>query len=294
MLVEPLRTHGSNGIYEATQIHTTQYNGEKGCGGYFGVQWEGKHSKPDQIIFSIWDKEKGNDVLSYALPNHSNCKRNCNDCSGALDETTGTQCKMHLPEKLQEKDELELQIEREAVERLPYDGLEHTGHVWTLKIRYASGPNKHSFMENQFGVNKDEEFILGRILFADDDLDIGIESSGGIIDFDMFHEHIGCTPCGSFAFETERSGPYITRSAENRELPKLEEGSGSFSCPWNEYSCTCLLFDVKSYDFGNFSFLTGPGSTPHWDDIEKNTKMYWSDGEDTYALNGIQQISQKM
>ena len=114
-----------------------------------------------------------------------------------------------------------------------------------------------------------------------------MESPGGIVDFDMFHEHIGCTPCGSFAFEAERSGPYITQIAENSELPKLEEGSGSFGCPWNEYSCTCLLFDVKSYDFGNFSFLTGPGSTPHWDDLGKKTKMYWSDGEDTYALNGI-------
>ena len=50
MLVEPLRTHGSNGIYEAIQLHTIQYNGEKGCGGYFGVQWIGKHSKHDQIL----------------------------------------------------------------------------------------------------------------------------------------------------------------------------------------------------------------------------------------------------
>ena len=54
MLVEPLRTHGHNGIFEATQMHTIQYNGEKGCGGYFGVQWIGKHSKHDQILFSIW------------------------------------------------------------------------------------------------------------------------------------------------------------------------------------------------------------------------------------------------
>jgi len=280
MLVEPLRKFGNRGIYAATQMHTKQVNGDEGCGGYFGVQWEGKDTKKDQMLFSIWDKEKHSEVISLALPNHENCYRNNNDGAG-----TGTQCKYQFPHKLEEKDEIELQVEREPVESLIHNNREYKGHVWTVKARYASGPNKSNFMERQFnGLKDNDEFILGRILFTDDDLEIGETSPQGITDLDMFHEHIGCTICGSFSFEEERSGPYITEAIDNSNVPQIEEGNGSFGCPWKDYDCTCLLFDIKSYEFGKFSFQGGSGSTPHWD-AKNDAKMYWTAGGQEHAFD---------
>ena len=124
-VVEPLREHNRNGIYQATQMHFTQKNGRPGVSGYFGVQWKGGLQK-DMLLFSIWDKTSGSTVLSYALPNHPNCKRNCNDCSE--DKTTGTKCFFNLPQRLQEEDELMLKIEREPVERLEYNQRQYIGH----------------------------------------------------------------------------------------------------------------------------------------------------------------------
>jgi hypothetical protein len=282
VLVEPLRTHGMNGIYDATRISTSQANGDAGCGGYFGVQWKGKAIQKDMLLFSIWDKKiPGTDDVFYALPNHLNCKRNCNDCSEK--ESTGTKCYFDLPQHLKEGDKLELHIEREAVESIPYDGMDRKGHVWMVKVRYANGPNKEHFMENQFGLNESENFVLGRILFEDKDLDIGLVSSGGIKDFGIFHEHIGCTLCGSFSFESEVSGPYITQAIDNGSISQLIEGSGKYSCS----DCTCNLFDVKSYEFGKLLFQTGPGFAPHWSDLTKTTKMYWTENGDKYSRDGM-------
>ena len=282
MLVEPLREWGANGIYAATMMYTTQDNGEKGCSGYFGVQWLGKKVETDLLLFSIWDMKKDSKVVSYALPNHPICHRNVNDGTG-----TGTQCKFKLSQNLQEKDELEFRIERESVETLEFEGNEYSGHVWTVKVRYASGPNKESFMTNQFGVNSDDDFVLGRILFTDDDLVVGKESKGAINRFSVFHEHISCTPCGSFAFEEERSGPYIIAAIDsNQNLPKLEEGSGQYSCEWNQWNCTCRLFDIKSFGFGKFSFQNGADSSPHWDDLKSKTTMYWMEGTKEHSQNG--------
>ena len=281
MLLDPLRQWGANGIYAATMMYTTQYNGDKGCSGYFGVQWLGKKVEVDLILFSIWDVTKDSNVVSYALPDHSSCYRNNNDGTG-----TGTQCKFKLSQNLHEMDELEFKVEREPVESMIYNGDEFKGHVWTVKVRYVSGPNMGTFMKTQFGLNEDEDFVLGRILFTDEDLDIGKVSSGGINRFSVFHEHISCTPCGSFAFEAERSGPYITGAINNDDLPQLDEGSGQYSCEWNQWNCTCRLFDIKSYGFGKFSFENGYGSSPHWDDLKTRTTMYWTDGSEKHAQNG--------
>ena len=283
VLVEPLRIHGRNGIYDATHFGTKQANGDVGCGGYFGVQWKGMHEiQKDMLLFSIWDQKiKGTDDVIYALPNHSNCKRNCNDCSDK--ESTGTQCRFDLPQHLQEEDELELRIEREAVESIPYKGMNRMGHVWMVKVRYANGPNKDHFMSNQFGLNEGDYYTVGRILFEDKDLDIGSVSTGGIRHFSIFHEHLGCTICDSFSFESEVSGPYITQAMDNENIPQLIEGSGKFACP----DCTCKLFDVKSYEFGKLVFQTGPGFAPHWSDLTKTTKMYWTENGEKYARVGM-------
>ena len=123
VLVEPLRKHGANGIYDATTFGTIQNNGDSGCGGYFGVQWKGNAIQKDMLLFSVWDTNvRGTNDVIYALPNHPNCKRNCNDCYE--EKTTGTKCFFNLPQRLQEGDELELRIEREAVESIPYEDMD--------------------------------------------------------------------------------------------------------------------------------------------------------------------------
>ena len=67
-LVEPLREHNKNGIYEATQIHTRQADGRNGLGGYFGVQWKGQSTQADTLLFSIWD-EKDEKAIPLLTPN---------------------------------------------------------------------------------------------------------------------------------------------------------------------------------------------------------------------------------
>jgi len=281
-LVEPLRRHNRNGIYEATMMHTTQKDGSSGASGYFGVQWKGATWENDMLLFSIWDKKSGSTVTSYALPNHPNCKRNCNDCFE--EETTGTKCYFNLPQLLQEGDELMLKVEREPVESLAYGQNQYKGHVWKVKLSYVSGPNKANFMNDQFGLKRNEEFVIGRILFADDNLALGEESIGGINGFSMFHEHIGCTPCDSFAFEVDRFGPYVTKAIDNDNLPELLEGDATFTCSWDTLGdCTCRSFDVKSFSFGGFRFQTGPGYSPHWEDLRSKSKMYWTDGDKQHA-----------
>ena len=266
-------------------MHTTQKDGSSGASGYFGVQWKGATWENDMLLFSIWDKKSGSTVTSYALPNHPNCKRNCNDCSE--EETTGTKCYFNLPQPLQEGDELMLKVEREPVESLAYGQNQYKGHVWKVKLSYVSGPNKANFMTDQFGLKRNEEFVIGRILFADDNLALGEESMGGINGFSMFHEHIGCTPCNSFAFEVDRFGPYVTKAIDNDNLPELLEGDATFTCSWNTLGdCTCRSFDVKSFSFGGFRFQTGPGYLPHWEDLRSKSKMYWTDGAKQHARDG--------
>jgi len=107
-----------------------------------------------------------------------------------------------------------LKVEREPVEKLEFDQNQYRGHVWKVKVKYVNGPNKENFMIDQFNLDGKEDFVLGGILFSEDDLAVGEESTGGINDFGMFHEHIGCTTCNSFAFEAERSGPYVTKAID--------------------------------------------------------------------------------
>ena len=273
-------------------MYTIQKNGRKGAGGYFGVQWKGASWNNDMLLFSIWDYpsfwQSGSNVKSYALPNHPNCKRNCNDCQvhGQVEGTTGTKCYFNLPQKLQEGDELMLKVEREPVENLEYDGRRYMGHVWKVKVSYISGPNKDNFMVDQFSLDDGEEFVLGRILLSDNDLALGEESEGGINGMSLFHEHIGCTPCNSFAFEVDRTGPFVTKAVDNNNLPTLVEGDASFHCGWNTLgNCTCRSFDVKSYEFGGFNFQTGPGYSPHWN-VRSSTRMYWTDGKGKHAKDG--------
>ena len=111
-----------------------------------------------------------------------NCKRNCNDCAvhGDFSSSTGVKCFYHLPQKLQEGDELTLMFERESSvqsEWFQMDGANwemFTGHVWRVSVLYKGGPNP-DFMRQQFPQDvaqsgKSAPFVLGRILFDDETL----------------------------------------------------------------------------------------------------------------------------
>ena len=76
-----LRTHNAHGIYDAWMTHFAPAPGQQVMGGYFGAQIKGKSTKPDMLLFSIWDKDPGEDTWQAALPRHPNCARNCNDCA---------------------------------------------------------------------------------------------------------------------------------------------------------------------------------------------------------------------
>ena len=251
--VEPLRIYGGHGIYAATMMHTTQSDGKHGCGGYFGVQWLG--AKNDKLLFSIWDNKLATgEVNCRALPMHANCYRNGNDSH----DENGSQCQIILPEQLKEGEELVLSVERGPVESTAYNQVTYHGHVWTIMF-----------------IQHEQVIPLGRMLFTDKDLVIGDESSGGITGMSFFHEHIGCTPCGSFAFEAQRKGPFITQTAGNTELPELQGMTGEFGCNWNTLgNCTCRALDIESEEFGSVNFLTGSeGLVPHWD-VRETVKIY--------------------
>jgi len=246
--LQSLRAYNNRGVYAATTLKTKQKDGTTGPGGYFGVQWIGKSKSKDQLIFSIWDKKQNGVVTSLALPMHGTCKRNCNDCRE--DDSTGTQCKVKLDEKLEEGEELTFRIEREAVQSTTYDDVTYTGHVWRVTVEPIQG----------------EVLTLGRILFSDDDLEIGEESSGGVKTMKMFQEQLGCTNCGAFSFEAQRKGPYITATAGNKPLPEIQKLSASMSCDdTDKDKCTCRAFNAVSDEFGSVSFMMGESLTPSWD-----------------------------
>ena len=303
-LVEPLRRHNKNGIYEATTFGTKQSSGENGPAGYFGVQWKGLSSQKDMLLFSVWDVRHGPSVIPLATPSEEargetdlNCKRNCNDCAVHGDFTpigTGVKCFYNLPRKLEEGDELTLKIERESVQSAEYrlDGVNRqrfTGHVWRVTVEYTGGDNSN-FMREQFPQEGGSApFVLGRILFEDGDLSHHRDSTWGITRLSNFHEHIGCTPCGSFPFEAVRRGPYVLRTARGggSNVPRLNEGEAEFSCRWDQLgSCTCRKFDARSYDFGEITFMTGGAyHVPHWNP-RVNSRMFWMQGNVRHSRDG--------
>lgn len=318
--MEPLRIHNSNGIYQATtfgtQLESDSGSSESGAGGYFGVQWKGASYQNDMLLYSVWDKKVGGEVTSYALPMlDGNCARNCNDCAvhGDYSTSTGTKCYFNLPQKMVEGDELQLKIEREPVEETEYMDAIYSGHVWKVSLRYVSGPRLSTFMEDQFGgsehlvgTGKAKEFVIGRVLFSDPAINVGDVSAKGIRRLALFHEHLGCTPCGSFGFEAERSGPYITETAEMAvaqangmgadeyallTVPQLLAGDASFNCP----TCSCDRFDAKSSEWGKIRFLTGmAGLTPHWDTFgsaNSESGMYWTDNGHQYVRDEPEPIT---
>ena len=54
-LISQLRGYDGSGVFAATQLRTTQMSGRAGCVGYFGVQWIGRASENDLLLFSMWN-----------------------------------------------------------------------------------------------------------------------------------------------------------------------------------------------------------------------------------------------
>ena len=94
-LVEPLREHNKNGIYEATQIHTRQADGRNGLGGYFGVQWKGTSSKADALLFSIWDDEDEKAVPLLTPNEEARNETNPGSPGSLLEPTTLNEFHLH-------------------------------------------------------------------------------------------------------------------------------------------------------------------------------------------------------
>ena len=277
--LQSLRSYGKNGIYAATQLTFRQNANEKAPSGYFGMQWKGAAKQKDMFLYSIWD----GDVVNYqkpevgpsfanAIPMHANCKRNCNDCGlhGNHKRSTGVKCFVKMPENLVEDDEFEFVISRESVQSVIYSidqatPKKYTGHVWEVRVKYA-GTNPLFVLNPIF--SESNTMVIGRILFEDNTLSIGtnLSKNVGIIEVSFFHEHIGCTPCGAFASEVMRTGPFPLVSALGTGVPKLVAGfaNANMGCPGG---CTCETWDIRSKGFGTVVFLSGDanaGTSPHW------------------------------
>ena len=51
-------------------------------------------------------------------------------------------------------------------------------------------------------------------------------------------------------------------------------------------NCTCRLFDTKSYNFGEMTFLTGgEDMAPHWD-VREDSLMFWIEDSVEHCRDG--------
>ena len=279
-LISQLRGYDGSGVFAATQLRTTQMSGRAGCVGYFGVQWIGRASENDLLLFSMWDSNNTSNSICLALPKHSNCRRNLND-----GKSWGTQCKYKLPEKLKEQQEITLQIERGAVARQINNHIKYYGHVWTVKFRNANDTNQMNSRSQWFGTKEDNDLILGRILLTDKELTIDKRSQNGIHNVMMFHEPFGCIPCGRLMFEDERIVPTIIEAIDSKNIPQIKNGKGLMSCPWNNFNCTCHSFNVEYCDFRKVIFRSGPNFTSGWNDLKKANEIFSSNtGNTTHII----------
>ena len=198
MSTASLRAWNANGIYDAFMTYFAPAAGKTRMGGYFGAQIKGgMGSKPDMLLFSMWDKHPGEgDAWQAALPRHANCQRNCNDCavhSGpgkAPDGSTGTKCFVNIP-KQESGATFRLRIRRVAVASTA----ELYGRNWTGDEYEVSAVH----------VQSNTSWVVGRQL-----IDTSLAGMNGM---STFHEHLGCTVCRSFEFASRRRGPWVVEPA---------------------------------------------------------------------------------
>lgn len=230
--LDDLRSFGQNGIFASFPVH---WHGERMIGGYFGPQATGGGDpNNEQVLFSLWDHQGDASTWQPALPRSPECKRNCNDCSDA--DSTGTQCKIHIPAHTGQT--LRLRLRQTAVGVTDtYNGREWVGDEWEITIMdVASG----------------EHWLVGRQLLT------GLQGAG-IKNIQSFNEHIGCTPCGSFEAIEKRAGPWVLKP----EGVRLTGVSSQYSCD----DCTCKDHIVAEVSGTRpmWRFASGPSTGDHAD-----------------------------
>lgn len=230
--LEGMRAFGKNGIFAAFEV---RWQGANVPHGYFGPQATGGGDpKQEQVLFSLWDGALGTADWQPAIPRSPECKRNCNDCRD--EESTGTQCKVHIPAYTGQSLQLRLrQTATDVVET--YNGTRWKGDEWEVTI-------------SDLGTR--QEWLVGRQLLSN-------AAGNGLKSIQAFDEHIGCTPCGSFDVLEQRSGPWVLKP----EGTKLTGVSSKYSCD----DCTCKDHVVAAVEGKRptWSFASGPKTGDHAD-----------------------------
>ena len=234
--LESLKAHGANGIYSAFMLYWKPGTQS----GYMGPQVDAKRlnrGEPQQVLFSLWDKNPGSDYPTWkpVFPMHENCKRNCNDCPVAPskhdDGSTGTQCKVFIPRYANQ--ELRMRVRRvEAEGSVEMYGRTWTGDVWEVTVQ---------------DLGTGELWTVGRQLIAD--------QTSGITRTSAFNEHIGCTPCDAFDESEVRRGPWVLEPPGTKLVGATSKYSNT-----REAGFTCHRHAVTSDAFGEVTFASGPSS----------------------------------
>ena len=233
--LDSLEAYGNRGIYSAFMLNWN----EPSPGGYMGPQVTAKRlisGADQQVLFSLWDQDPGEDTWLPAIPDQENCKRNCNDCAvhtGEVhdDGSTGTQCKVFIPRYANQ--ELRMRVRRvEAEGSREMYGRTWTGGVWEVTVQ---------------DLGTGDVWTVGRQLLA--------EQTGGIIRTSAFNEHIGCTPCDAFDQSEVRRGPWVLEPNGTTLV-----GATSRYTKTREDGFTCHRHAITSDAFGAVTFASGPSS----------------------------------
>ena len=251
-------TNGGRGLYAAWPCG---WAGSGLPGGYFGLQVTGKQlaaqpQKQSQMLFSLWDKNKGEANERLALPMHDNCKRNCNDCGvhdGATsdDGSTGTQCKAHYYP--QEGRTYRVRIFREeAMRTVESYGRSVSGSVWTVTVQDMDDPDRAAPQ------------VVGSQLIEG--------ATQGLNRVNVFLEHIGCNPCGLYEEATLRRGPWVLDPPGSKLVRATSKYSKSSSCRRHEVTGDPDTFEVRFKSGGDYE------APPTWD------KVLWDAAPDGVPL----------
>ena len=226
--------------------------------GYMGPQVTATRlisGEPQQVLFSLWDKDPGEDTWLPAIPDHENCNRNCNDCGVHVgdkvdDGSTGTQCKVFIPRYANQV--LRMRVRRvEAEGSREMYGQTFTGGVWEVTVQ---------------DLGTGEVWTVGRQLLA--------EQFGGIVGTSAFNEHIGCTPCDAFDQSEVRGGPWVLEPPGTTLV-----GATSRYTLTREDGFTCHRHAVTSDGSGVVTFASGPSSAEQPGSGAWDKTLYSCDGD---------------
>eukprot|EP00239_Pterosperma_sp_CCMP1384_P002208 CAMPEP_0197843374 /NCGR_PEP_ID=MMETSP1438-20131217/233_1 /TAXON_ID=1461541 /ORGANISM="Pterosperma sp., Strain CCMP1384" /LENGTH=692 /DNA_ID=CAMNT_0043453475 /DNA_START=282 /DNA_END=2360 /DNA_ORIENTATION=+ len=257
--LDKLADFGERGIYSAWPItFKRRRDNVRQVGGYMGVQVTAdnlNNKENGNVLWSLWDKNTGTADQRIAIPMHENCKRNCNDCAvhegkTMSDGTTGTKCRTSIPVVQGHTYRMRIRRVQEEATVTDYYNLTVTGSVWEVTL--------HD-IDSDIG-----EQIVGRQLLEKVD--------SGLIKLSAFHEHLGCTSCGSFEVAARREGPWVIDPPGTT----LVGATAKFDVPKEEImeegETACLRQDVVKAGQYGVRFETGGAETaPHW------SKTLWAD-----------------